>query len=333
MKKLIIIVLLVVPTMQLAQAALPALLWTAVKELAIDTAIDAVQDLFKESVKPEEVAKLRQRIVKVETQLAMSKSQSNYPSIEEFNTVKQLVASVNNMVNKMDQRLGSVETRLSQVEQELISLRQAWLNVSKGEAVEINKPLDFKINYVYRSGGKGNLKTLTDGGVLQSGDYYKIIFTPAEKCYMYIFQLDSANKLFRLFPMQSFGGVTVNNSNPVIGGNTYHIPAKHKSFELDTQIGPETIYFVATRQADIVLENQYQALQNAQQQQNTTLVQLVQNQTKQVMRAKKGLSAIKDDPNNNTATWQEEGQQFSILQKTLQDMCNGCVDILTFQHQ
>ena len=52
--------------MQISQAALPVLAWTIIKELAIDTAIDAVQELFKDSVKPEDVAKLKQRITKLE---------------------------------------------------------------------------------------------------------------------------------------------------------------------------------------------------------------------------------------------------------------------------
>ena len=206
------------------------------------------------------------------------------------------------------------------------------LNLPKNGVRTIkNESLDFKINHVYRTGGKGNVKQLTNGGALHSGDYYKIIFTPDEDCYVYIFQLDSANKLFRLFPMNSFAGVTINNFNPVKGGKTYHIPAQDKSFELDEQKGPETIYFIATRQKDVVLENQYRALQNAQQ--NPTRAQLVQNQTTQMIRAQKGLRAIKSDPAASTTSWQEDGQPFSVLQRSLQDMCNGCVNILTFQHQ
>ncbi|MBE9562573.1 MAG: hypothetical protein IMF12_06900, partial [Proteobacteria bacterium] len=190
MKKLIIILLLVMPSVQISQAALPVLAWTIIKELAIDTAIDAVQELFKDSVKPEDVAKLKQRIVKLEQQIALSQKQGNYPSTKEFNMVKQLVTNLTEIVNTLGTRLNSVEARISKVETELASLRQNLLNVSN--STKINKPLDFKINYVYRSSGKGNPKTLNNDGVLHSGDYYKIIFTPTENCYVYIFQLDSA---------------------------------------------------------------------------------------------------------------------------------------------
>jgi len=331
LKFALILTLCFMPALQ-TQAAWQGIAWNVVKELAIDTAIDAVQDLFKESVKPEEVAKLRQRIAEVEAKLAVSENQGNYPSIEELNTVKQLVANLKNMVHTLGQRLDSVETRLAKVEKDIVSLRQALLNLpKKGVRIIKNDPLDFKINYVYRAGGKGNVQQLTNGGALHSGDYYKIIFTPTEDCYVYIFQLDSANKLFRLFPMDSFGGVIINNFNPVKGDKTYHIPAQDKSFELDEQKGPETIYFIATRQKDVVLENQYQALQDAQQ--NPIRLQLIQNQTTQTIHAKKGLNAIKSDPAGSTTTWQEDGQQFSVLQRSLQDMCNGCVNILTFQHQ
>jgi hypothetical protein len=331
LKFALIFILCLMPALQ-TQAAWQGYAWIVIKELAIDTAIDTVQDLFKESVKPEEVAKLRQRIIDVEAKLVASEKQGDYPSIEELNTVKQLVANLKNMVHTMGQRLDSVETRLAKVEKDIVSLRQALLTLpDKGVRSIKNEPLDFKINTVYRTGGKGNVKQLTNGGVLHSGDYYKIIFTPTEDCYVYIFQLDSANKLFRLFPMSSFGGVTVNNFNPIKGGKTYHIPAQDKSFELDEQKGTETIYFIATRQNDVVLESQYQALQEAQQ--NPNRLQLIQHQTTQTMYAKKGLSAIKSDPAGSTTTWQEDGQQFSVLQRSLQDMCNGCVNILTFQHR
>ncbi len=52
-----------------------------------------------------------------------------------------------------------------------------------------------------------------------------------------------------------------------------------------------------------------------------------------MIRAQKGLRAIKSDPAASTTSWQEDGQPFSVLQRSLQEMCNGCVNILTFQHR
>jgi hypothetical protein len=64
-------------------------------------------------------------------------------------------------------------------------------------AAEAPKPLNFKLNYVYRPGGKGDLKPLIEGSKLNSGDHYKIKFTPAEDSYVYIFQVDSSQAIYR----------------------------------------------------------------------------------------------------------------------------------------
>ena len=62
-----------------------------VKALAIDTAIDGVQDLFKDRVEPAEVETLRQRIDELEQQLVTLQNQGNYPSMAELNAVQQIV--------------------------------------------------------------------------------------------------------------------------------------------------------------------------------------------------------------------------------------------------
>jgi hypothetical protein len=325
-----------------AQSAGPAIAakvaWEVVKALAIDTAMDAVQDLFKDRVEPAEVEALRQRIVELEQQLVVVQNQRDYPSLAEFEAVQQIVTGLGNMVETLGTRLDSVEQRLGALEQHVAALRQPLLILPRenniGQNTVQNDPLDFKINYMYRSGGKGLFKPLTNGGTLHSGDYYKIIFTPIEDCYVYIFQLDSANKLFRLFPIQGFDNVTVNHANPVKAGQTYYIPSKHQSFELDEQTGPETIYFVATRQDDVILEKQYQAMQLSEQQHNIAKQQKIQGQLVNTLRESKGPKIrLQDDVDGIKTTWQEAGQSFSVLQQTLQDMCNGCVDLLTFEHQ
>ncbi len=193
----------------------------------------------------------------------------------------------------------------------------------------------FKINYVYRSGGKGEFRNLTDGSVLRSGDHYKIIFTPTEDCYVYIFQVDSANQIYSLFPMESFGGVTVNKFNPVYAGGTYYLPAEGKSFVLDQQTGTEKFYFLASRQRDVELEEQYQRAFEAQQQKQRQEAQLEQidRLLRHAMEAR-GLADIASDPaEKELNTWQEEGQTFSILQQRLENMCDGCVHVLTFRHE
>ena len=323
------------PFLQTAQAAWQSLAWNAFREIALDTAIDVVQDLFKDKVTPEEVARLKQRVSELDSQLAAYQTQHQEgSSAAEFHTIKQMIAGLNSMVNTMANRLDSVEDQVATLEQEVAALRQTLLTLPrnmKGIAGIIDdKPtLAFKIDYVYLAGGKpGPFKPITTGSVLHSGDYYKIAFTPIEDSYVYIFQVDSANKLFRLFPMEGFGGVTVNNFNPVKGGTTYIIPAPDKSFELDAQTGPETIYFVAARQHDVVLESQYQALQLAEQQKNLVRTQQAQAQLIKTMRDSKGPKRIKADTVAGTS---KTGQ--TDLRQNLANMCNGCVDIVTFEHQ
>ncbi len=187
--------------------------------------------------------------------------------------------------------------------------------------------LFFDVSYVYRPGCKGEFIPLTNNKVLHSGECYKIIFTPEQDNYVYIFQIDSAEKIYRLFPMESFGGVTVNNFNPVKGGKTYYIPAEDKSFVLDEQMGTETIYFLASHQRDDALEELSQ--ENEQKDELAIIDQLLQLAEE----AKDGPALVSDPAETEKFSWQEEGQTFSVLQQRLENMCDGCVFVLTFEHR
>ncbi|MGR9107450.1 MAG: hypothetical protein ACU843_11030, partial [Gammaproteobacteria bacterium] len=74
--------------------------------------------------------------------------------------------------------------------------------VDDPKPMDFQKPLDFQVNYLYRPGGQGEPRPIENGTVLQSGDHYKIQFTPKENSYVYIFQLDSTDKIYELFPME-----------------------------------------------------------------------------------------------------------------------------------
>lgn len=193
----------------------------------------------------------------------------------------------------------------------------------------------FKINYVYRAGGKGEFKRLKNGDVLRSGDHYKIILMAPEDCYVYIFQVDSANKVYPLFPMKSFGGVTVNNFNPVQTGKTYYIPAEVKSFILDEQQGTEKIYFLASRERDVMLEEFYQYGIIVEPPKGGLKTQQTpsENLFLERMKSRKIVEAVSDPAETETITWQEEGRTFSVFLRHLEDMCDGCVYVLTFKHE
>jgi len=186
--------------------------------------------------------------------------------------------------------------------------------------------LFFEVNFVYRPKAEKEFKPLTPGSVLQSGDYYKIIFTPNNDTYVYIFQIDSAGKMYRLFPMEKFGEVIVNNFNPVKSGQTYYIPAKNKSFILDQQTGVETIYFMASQKRDAMLEAPLQ--QRDQQNELAIIDQLLDMADKT-----KNPVSVAASENARKITWQETGLTFSVLQQRLENMCDGCVYVITFTHQ
>jgi hypothetical protein len=194
--------------------------------------------------------------------------------------------------------------------------------------------LFFKINYVYRPQGKGPFEVLKNNNTLHSGDHYKIIFTPNQDCYVYIFQIDSANKVYSLFPMEKFGKLVLKNVNPLQAGRTYYIPAEGKSFILDDQVGTERIYFLASFQQDLELEAQYQRAFEAQQQRDVDeQLQQIDALLKYATELAGKADVVFDPAETETTAWQEGGESFSVLQQRLENMCNGCVHVLTFTHQ
>lgn len=195
------------------------------------------------------------------------------------------------------------------------------------------KPLGFKVNHVYRSGGQGPLKPLVDGSVLRSGDHYKIQFTPAETSYVYIFQVDSSKAIYRLFPMTEFGGVKVDNLNPVRAGVSYQLPAKDKSFQLDNNVGSESILFLAFRQPNPSLEQQYEELVKARLSQDSPKASQLQAAINSNFKTR-GLAAIVDDPEKKTATvpWTPT-ESFTVPVRRLDNLCADCINMITFEHR
>ena len=197
---------------------------------------------------------------------------------------------------------------------------------------EVNN-LKFKISWLYRPGRKETFKALTEGSVLHSGAHYKIIFTPSVDCFVYIFQVDGAGKIFQLFPMESFGGVKLDNFNPVEKDTTYYLPSEGKSFQLDEQIGTEKIYFLASRERDLQLEKLYQEAFEAQQQtENELEIQLLEID-RMLERAINVQGALSSADDAEKISWEEEGRSFTVLQERLENMCDGCVYVLSFEHR
>ena len=192
-------------------------------------------------------------------------------------------------------------------------------------------PLLVNLIYVYRASGQGEFLPIKEGSVLHSGDHYKLILTASEECYIYIFQVDSANKIFQLFPMESFGGVTLNNLNPVKQGEIVYLPAESKSFELDTQTGTEKIYFFASRMRDEDLEAAYRQIADTQAK-NSLQEQL--EALDQLLSYAEALQQSVDAENPaESVTWEEGGQQFSTFLQRLENVRGGVSYVLTFEHR
>ncbi len=187
------------------------------------------------------------------------------------------------------------------------------------------------LSYVYRAGGQGEFLPLREGSVLHSGDHYKLIFTTSEDCYVYIFQVDSANKLYQLFPMESFGNVTLNNLNPAKQGEPYYLPAESKSFELDQQTGAEKIYFLASRTRDEALESAYRRI--ADEQAKSSLQQQLDAIDDLLKYAEALQQSLDVDENAESVAWEEGGQRFSTFLQRLENVRDGVSYVLTFEHR
>jgi cytochrome c-type biogenesis protein CcmH/NrfG len=131
--------------------------------------------------------------------------------------------------------------------------------------------------------------------------------------------------------MKGFKGVTVNNQNPVQANAEYYIPAKDKSFFLDNQTGKESIYVIVARQRDNVLEDQYQQVLIAREEQNQEKLKLAQTTLNRAIKMR-NLGGIAEDSTETELNWTESGEQFSTVLARLTS-CDGCVSPLKFLHR
>jgi hypothetical protein len=135
-----------------------------------------------------------------------------------------------------------------------------------------------QVSYYYRPAGQGELRTLTPGSKLRSGDHYKIWLTAEQDSYVYVFQIDSHQDIYRLFPRESLQGVAIHQTNPMRAGRQYQLPADDKAFILpDDRMGQEKIYVLAFQEPNTALEQLYDALEQARQQQNASRTADLQN--------------------------------------------------------
>lgn len=138
--------------------------------------------------------------------------------------------------------------------------------------------LAVQIHYFYRPADQINFRPLIDGGLLHSGDYYQIRFTPEQDGYAYVFQIDSSGGIYLLFPSQRGDVPQVSSVNPVQAGVGYFLPAADEAFQLDEQVGHEQIRFLAFKQRQLALEEHYTALVEARRAQDPSRITELQIQ-------------------------------------------------------
>lgn len=257
----------------------------------------------------QQIAELNKKFDELQKQTATT------PQLE--NAVKKLSETLAQMQSEMNQK---VEHRQANAEKHLANIQQAQQKI---EAATTETPIKFPMSYQFRPAqdSTGQFQALTENAVLHSGDTYKVIFTPNENLYIYIFQQDASNQVQRIFPMEEYKGIRLNNHNPVEKGRQYVLPAKEKSFRLDKTTGTEKIYFMASRYKDAVLENLPQIMHLPK---AASIVAALQN---------KGFDDIVSDDKVHTLQWQENNQNMSADLNTRLQSCSGCLNVLTFEHQ
>jgi hypothetical protein len=104
---------------------------------------------------------------------------------------------------------------------------------------------------------------IQNGSILYSGQNYQVGFRPHARSYVYVYQIDSAGNIFKLFPGSSYLDPDERFDNPVEPGKLYWIPKKNGWLVLDKQEGEEKIFVVASRSRNAKLEDLYKHVEEA----------------------------------------------------------------------
>lgn len=195
----------------------------------------------------------------------------------------------------------------------------------------LGQAVSFQINYVYRKQGEQDVERLEHGSVLESGDRYKLFFTPEQKSYVYIFQLDSSGQFYKLFPMTDPEGVRDRNVNPVDKGRRYILPGAERSYQLDRQKGKERIYFIASRERSAVLENLYDDLEVARKSGDSTQGQNASDALNRHLNVR-GIAGVVEDE-HTPVSWESKGNVFEIMGRRLDQACEDCAYVVEFEHR
>ncbi|MBI5250338.1 MAG: caspase family protein [Desulfomonile tiedjei] len=124
-------------------------------------------------------------------------------------------------------------------------------------APTFSQDLKVKVTFYYEDQSR-QVKPLTEGARLKSGQHVGITFVPESDCYVYILWWDSRGAVGRLFPNPQL----TEGTGEVKAGMTYWLPSSggERWYVLDDNPGEETIYFLASRTRNPRIEQLYETL-------------------------------------------------------------------------
>jgi len=201
----------------------------------------------------------------------------------------------------------------------------------KTTTLERSSKIEMDFSYSYRPKNGGPSRSLQNGEKLHSGDSYKIQFTPKKSGYVYIYQYDSNQNVFKLFPTTDFSGAdNQNNDNPVQAGRTYFVPGEGRSFVIDQQVGTETIHILAFDRRNSELESISRALLQFRQQDNQPQVQVAQKNLSGYI--DKGVQGQVRFDSKAVVKPDTEGFFKNIQGRRLECEGSNCVNSIRFEH-
>lgn len=197
----------------------------------------------------------------IESLISLSEAESSYPSTEETFSSEQMVRRVKDLVRTREtislwEKVSSwffglrpvpvmVATSILLV---VVTFGVYNLRKPSGPSLEIPTPILFNIiarmpsEPLTRSEAPDYREVdVKDGGVLHSGDMFRIKFELQEEAYVYLLALDSLGNIVRIFPKKDTATPVKVKPN-----ETYVVPKEDEWLQLDNNTGQETLYLLAS---------------------------------------------------------------------------------------
>lgn len=187
----------------------------------------------------------------------------------------------------------------------------------------VQPALGLQTAVIYRPGKLGET-VLISGGKLKSGDSYKVVVEPEQDCHLYVFQRDSAGRLFSIFPrIDRNDGL----ANPIRGNIAYEFPGNDQYFFLDQRKGEEYIYFYSTTKPDQFLE---QAIRQLNQKIADQQKQNIEKELLHYLATKDTISTVR--PGKSYILQGKNGVQ-TVKMNRVQKLSDNKLYIFSFNHQ